>query len=74
VSGIVFFMAIYKRLPANGAAMYVAGGTFLSVQLALWLCYRGTLTLGQWLAIVLIAGGMGLFGWTAVPVPAAGAP
>lgn len=58
VSSIWFMMRIYQRLDANLGMAIACGGSFVLVQLALFLCCDGRLTLLQWGGIAAIVLGI----------------
>ncbi len=58
VSSIWFMMQIYQRMNANVGLAIAGGGSFLLVQLALFICFDGRLNVMQWLGIGMILAGI----------------
>lgn len=58
VSSIWFMMQIYQRMNANVGMAIACGGSFVLVQLALFLLFDGRLTLVQWVGIAAIVLGI----------------
>lgn len=69
VGSLLFIINLYKVWPAGVVVAIASGGSFLLIQVALYLVFRDRLTLSSWCGVLLIFVGLVLVGLGGIASP-----